>query len=283
MDHALVDVTERSLPLIYVSRGGPAAAVVEGAAWSGPCLFRRIRQGSSSQRLTTTLGPPNLVKTELTALSIVRGVLSCARPCAIRRPDPRGMSVECRNLRPDEPLVGEIVTVEPLDESHREDLRAAADEDPDHLSLHGLSGRLRRLVRRGARGARRRSVRHGRRRPGGGLEPVPELRAAPPPRRDRLDVARAVVLGHGRKHRDEAAPDGARLRTTWNAAGRVQDRRAQRADAGGAPEGRRPVRRHRPQAHDAADGAARFGLVRGDRGRLARGEGTAPRRLQISE
>ena len=40
------------------------------------------------------------------------------------------MSVDVSHLRPDEPLVGEIVTVEPLDESHREDLRAAAGEDP---------------------------------------------------------------------------------------------------------------------------------------------------------
>ena len=40
------------------------------------------------------------------------------------------MSADVSSLRPDEPLRGDLVTVEPLDESHREDLRAAAAEDP---------------------------------------------------------------------------------------------------------------------------------------------------------
>jgi N-acetyltransferase len=40
------------------------------------------------------------------------------------------MSVDASQLRPDEPLVGRIVRVEALDETHREDLRAAAGEDP---------------------------------------------------------------------------------------------------------------------------------------------------------
>ena len=34
------------------------------------------------------------------------------------------------SLRPDEPLAGRIVRIEPLDERHREGLRAAADDDP---------------------------------------------------------------------------------------------------------------------------------------------------------
>jgi N-acetyltransferase len=40
------------------------------------------------------------------------------------------VSVDVPHLRPEESLAGEIVSVEPLDESHREDLRAAAAEDP---------------------------------------------------------------------------------------------------------------------------------------------------------
>jgi RimJ/RimL family protein N-acetyltransferase len=40
------------------------------------------------------------------------------------------MSDDVSRLRPDEPLAGEIVSVEPLGEEHREDLRAAAAEDP---------------------------------------------------------------------------------------------------------------------------------------------------------
>ena len=41
------------------------------------------------------------------------------------------MHLASPDLRPDQPLLGRIVRVEPLEERHREGLRAAADDDPE--------------------------------------------------------------------------------------------------------------------------------------------------------
>ena len=57
--------------------------------------------------------------------------------------------------------------------------------------------------------------------------------ARAPARRDRLDVAAAVGVGHGRERRDEAPAARARVRAPRSAAGRVQDRRAQRTARAG--------------------------------------------------
>ena len=68
-------------------------------------------------------------------------------------------------------------------------------------------------------------------RDGDRLDPVPRPPSGAPEPRDRLDVARAVGLGHRGEHRGEAPAARARVRGARLPEGRVQDRRAQRARA----------------------------------------------------
>ena len=65
----------------------------------------------------------------------------------------------------------------------------------------------------------------------GRIDPVPGASAGAREPRDRLDVARAVGLGHGGEHGGEAPAARARLRGARLPESRVQDRRAQRAGA----------------------------------------------------
>src|SRR5262249_11372802 len=128
------------------------------------------------------------------------------------------------------------------------------------------------MVRRGARSTRRRRVHGGGPVGGGGVDQVPELCGGAPSGRDRVDVAVPVGPPDGRERRGEAPPARARFRARL-AAGGVQDGRAQRAHARVAAEARRAVRGDFAKAHDAPDRPPRLGVVRGHRGRLARGEG----------
>ena len=85
-----------------------------------------------------------------------------------------------------------------------------------------------------------------------------------------------VRLGNGREHRGEVPAAPPRVRDARHAARRVQDRREERARPRGARRDSRRVRGHPPQAHGRPRRRApRFRLVRGDRRRLAGGEGSA--------
>src|SRR5215467_14070993 len=81
-------------------------------------------------------------------------------------------------------------------------------------------------------------------------------------------------MGDWCEHRGEVPPHAARVRGRGLPPRRVQDGRDERARAGGAGRAAGRVRRRVPQAHARArQRAARLCLVRGDRRRLAGGEG----------
>ena len=142
-----------------------------------------------------------------------------------------------------------------------------------------LSGRLRPLVRRRARGAGRGAVRGRRRRARGGLDALPELRAGAPARRDRLDVAAPLGVGHGANVEtkllllEHAFERCGLQRVEFKTDARNERTRGALLALGAQFEG--IFRKHMI----LPTGPARLGLVRDHRGRLAGGEERAAARI----
>ena len=111
-------------------------------------------------------------------------------------------------------LAGRFVRLEPLAEEHREGLRVAADDDRvwEHMTVLGRGPRVRSVVRRCTRPARRRQARVPfavRLLATGELVGSYELHRSgsrAQARRDRLDVVPARSVGHGGESRVQAAP-----------------------------------------------------------------------------
>ena len=145
------------------------------------------------------------------------------------------------------------------------------------------AGRLRPLVRRRAGGRSRRPVRGGRRRPRGGLDRFLDYE----PEHRRVEIGwtwlRPSAWGTGANVEtkllllEHAFERCGLQRVEFKTDARNERTRGALLALGGA------VRGDLPQAHDAADGPARLGVVRDHRGRLAGGEGAPPRRLEADE
>ena len=176
------------------------------------------------------------------------------------------------NLRPT--LEGKLIVLEPLEERHVEGLRAAAADE--RVWTWMMTTDVEAWIAARARGDRHVPLRRHPRRRGGRLDELPERRPRAPPPRDREHLEQPVHVGHGREHRGEVPAPPPRLREARHVPRRVQDRREERPRPRGAGRDPLRVRGDPPQAHGRPRRRApRLGLVRGDRRRLAAGEGRA--------
>ena len=124
----------------------------------------------------------------------------------------------------------------------------------DRRRLGGVAGRRARAQRRRRRArVRDRPRRDGTRRR---LDPVPRAATRAPEPRDRLDVARALCVGHGGEHRGEAAP-APRTPSRRSAAVASSSRPMRSTSARAAPSRRSRPRSRGSTATTCSSGAAR--------------------------